>query len=415
MKIKSLLGRIKSNIFILKAINYCVLFLITFYFFSKIVFDRPAYTFIQNVTLIAIFGLSVFKFLIYGEYRYFKPLIPMAIILLLSIVSNIVSLTFSYDFIILFLITCSSYFLAKSFNQKFKWEIIIGTYVVGYTLGMIVILFQYRNTLFSSVALGFDQRFLNMDGLGFSLASLSCLSFILGILLLKKKKTIISAACFVVALIALFASCKTYRIGCIMFLLLFYIIIILRFVFKKNKVVFSIILISLFVVGCLILFIPSNNAFLSRIKLSLFQPFNLDLVLDESVRERTFLLLSNIVISIMCPVIGIGFNNYFDISNTGSHSAFGSMSVNYGLLSLAIIMAVVFAIYKKYKNGGGFSKNIFIYYFMLHTLFSFFYGTAFGSRTYYFIFGSALFYALNEITVVKSKKNMSISYYEVQI
>ena len=412
MKIKIFLEKLKSSPNFLKILNYCLLALITFYFFSKIVFDRPSYTIIQNVALIVVFTLSIFKCVLYCEYRDFQLLIPLVAILFLSVVSNLFSLTFSYDFFILFLIACSSYYLAKSFNNKFKWEIIIGTYVVGFTLGMLVILFYYRNTLFSSTALGFDQHFLNMDGLGFSLASLSCLSFVLGMFLLKKKEKTLSVVCFVDSFFALVSSFKTYRIGCIIFLILFYLIFGLKFVFRKSKIAFTSILFTIFVIGLLILVIPSEITIINRIKLSLLQPFNFDLILDESVRERTFLLSSNFILSIMCPLIGIGYNRYFDISNTGSHSAFGSMSLNYGLLSLLLIMVVVFGIYKKYRNSGSKEKDIFIYYFLLHTLFSFVYGTAFGSRTYYFIFGSALFYAFNEISV--DKENYP-NYYEVRI
>lgn len=391
MSISKLYNRLK-NPKLTEAINYCLLFLIGVYFFAKLVFDRPGYTLALNGVLILIILGSAFRLFINfeNEKKFLKNLFPVLIVLILSFVSNIINKIFSYHFLLLSLIISSAYLLGCTFENKKKWELLITAMVTGFAAGLFVILFHYRSSLLSSVPLGHDQYFLNMDGLAFCSCSLSCMAFVLVIMKAKDKSIILPIIYILIAGISMFAVIKTLRIGSIIFLFLFYIFMILYLLFDNHFGLMLIIYLLIMTAFILIIFIPSESKILSRIRISCYQIFSLEKVYDNSVRERTFLFISNLFISIMCPFLGMGYNGLFSISNVGSHNAFGSMSVNYGLISLLVIMYLVWIIYKRYKNGRNFFKYLFIYYFLAHTVFSFFYGTAFESRYYYFIFGIAL-------------------------
>lgn len=350
--------------------------------FSTYYLNRPALSKIAVVLLLLIFTFSFLRLVAKRDFRIDTCFVFSFVVLLFVLISNFVSGVFSYDFIVLIGIFYCSYLFVKLDISKYLFLSLIAL-TIGASLGCCLVFIHYLRVGFSHYL---DSFFGNADGIADGAASFSILSFLLSVLAYRKygiKKVFFLS---LVSIPFLLMVIIFRRVGPIIKIFVFLLIVLELYLWKKNKFLFVVSIALVFTFLIIMFTIPFKQAILSRIQQSFIQMKYLDYYIEGSVRERTLMLFRDFDYFLRFPIIGNGMYNYLNYNSVPSHNLFGSIGGDYGLVVSLLLFGLSLLFTYKTRNNKQF--RLIALYFLLVVVFSVFYGTCFLSRMTYFVAGS---------------------------
>lgn len=385
-----------------------VLFLL--YFFTSVFFDRPNLSIIPNSILIILFLVSFLKIFLYKLNLKNKPFLFLLAIFIPTILSNIIHLNFSYNFLLLILIAASSIIQSYLDKNNFLKRLFL-TLIIGYSIGFfLIIVFCYKD-IFNSFQIKSNNIFMNIDRMA-SLSSNLLIISVISIGFFKKTKLMfLPITGIIISCLILFL---TLRMGSLIKVFIILLIFLLLKIKEKSAKIFNFLIVfGPVILGLAVILLLFTNL-IPRLNEAVLQIFNLGVVIEGSTRERVMMIIRDLLLIFMFPLFGGGDGFIISFNITVSHNFFGDIGVTYGLLLSLFFLFLLFKSFIYIKKVKGILKYYLIS-FCVSTIFSIFYGMSFTTRVFYFELGYVIFLIFESRTstdIVKILENKN-EYWEV--